>query len=117
MLLKDLKTLLEIPATDNSKDAKLQIELDAAISEVQGYCNQTFMDPDGNIDLPGSVKIAVKILVQGMGTNEAIQSDSIAGGMSKTYRAGGYKAAAKQYLKPFRKIKVIEYEESGHYGC
>lgn len=117
MLLTELKTLLDIPKTDFSKDEKLQIHLDAAISEVQGYCNQSFKDPDGVVSFPGAVKMGIKILVQGMSTNEAIQADSVAGGMSKTYRTGGYKAAAKQYLKPFRKIKVIEYKESDPYGC
>lgn len=109
MQLDELKVKLEIAADDTSRDEYLQDLLDAAIDEVQTYCNQDFVDPVSNqLDLPPVVKHAVKIIVQGMDSNEAIQADSIGGGMSKTLIQGGYIAKARQYLKKFRKIKVIQ---------
>lgn len=108
MQLNELKQRLEIPTTDTTKDELLEIQLESAISEAQAYCNQDFKDTEtGELVLPAAVKHAVAILVRGMNSNEAIQADSIAGGMSKTLIQGGYHAAAKRYMRMHRKVKVI----------
>lgn len=107
MELNELKALLEIPINSNTNDVLLQIQLDAAIQKAQTYCKRSFIGESGLVELPGDVKIAVKIFVEGMNTNEAIQSDSVSGGFSKTYREGGYDAAAKAYLKPYKRVRFL----------
>ena len=107
MNLQELKVLLQIPPGAVNDDVLLQLQLDAAIAKVQRYCRYSFCDNLGVINLPPEAKIAVKIFVEGMGTNEAIQSDSVSGAFSKTYREGGYDAAAKAYLKPFRRLRYV----------
>ena len=107
MQLNDLKALLEIPLNSNTNDVLLQKQLNAAIKKAQTYCKRTFIGESGLLELPDDVQIAVKIFVEGMNTNEAIQSDSVSGGFSKTYREGGYDAAAKAYLKPYRRVRFL----------
>lgn len=107
MQLNELKQRLEIPTSDTAKDELLEIQLESAINEAQAYCNQDFKNEADELDFPPAVKHAITILVRGMNSNEAIQADSIAGGMSKTLIQGGYHAAAKRYMRMHRKVKVI----------
>lgn len=107
MQLNELKTRLGIPLTDTKRDAQLTLQLQDAIEIVSSHCNNDFINPDGILEMPGAVKHAVKLIVDAMNSNEAIQADSVGGGFSKTLREGGYLGAAKEYLKPFRRISVV----------
>lgn len=107
MDLEELKILLKIPKGKVVDEVLLQAQLDAAILKAQNYCRRTFIDDVGLLVLPADVKIAVRLFVEAMNSNEAIISDSVAGGFSKTLREGGYDEVAKNYLKPYRKIRYI----------
>lgn len=112
MNLADLKIRLEIPAEDTSRDTYLKALLDDAIDYVHAATNNDFKDASGNVVYPGPVKQAIKLLVQAADSNEAIQADSVGGGMSKTLVTGGYEEKARRKLRNYKKMSVIDMRQA-----
>ncbi|MCM3248640.1 phage head-tail connector protein [Bacillus amyloliquefaciens] len=106
MDLSELKIRLGIPEGDTSQDAKLQIDLEDAISFVKEECNNSFVGPDGVESLPGPVKKGIALMIEiDRDSPKGVQSESI-GGMSKTYMADDvrYKPAF-DFFRPYKKIR------------
>ncbi|WP_353856442.1 phage head-tail connector protein [Bacillus sp. Bos-x628] len=106
MDLAELKVRLGIPAEDTSQDAKLQIDLEDAISFVKEECNNSFVGPDGVESLPGPVKKGIALMIEiDRESPKGVQAESI-GGMSKTYTADDvrYKPAF-DFFHPYKKIR------------
>ncbi|PAE96771.1 phage head-tail connector protein [Shouchella clausii] len=102
MELNDLKRRLSLAEDDTSKDDFLQVMLSDAIEMAQDYCNQDFM-VDGQLKLPGGVKMAIVKLVKLAQTKPNLQSRSISGGVSETYFTADDLAVIKGDLAPYVK--------------
>jgi len=132
MTLAELKTLLGIPVDDTSKDALLEILLPAAIDFVIERTQNSFTtDENGDIVLPGGVKLAIAMMIQavlaaGVGTEGGgdagmVESERV-GTMQQTFRnpaeiwrtgsgaagaAGGDTAPWFVLLKPYNRFRFI----------
>lgn len=106
MQLSDLETALGITIVGTPQEARYQFLLDAAIDHVKRDCNNSFLDANGNLALPGGVKIGVATLVKAMTENPAVSSQSL-GDMSKSFFEGGTYKAARRYWKPYRKVGFV----------
>jgi len=131
MTLDELKTLLGIAQDDTSKDDLLQILLTAAIDFVVEWTQNPFeKNENGEIVLPGGVKLAISMMIQavlaaGVGSEEAglglVESERV-GQMQQTFRnpaelwttgggisgaSGGSTAPWFALLKPYRRIQFI----------
>lgn len=110
MNLEDLKRLLGLSMEDTSKDAILQLNLDAALDQARIYANK--YDFDGNDPLPSTIKLGIVRWVElalKRGKESGIASKSMAG-MSVTYRDTGdreYFHEAFQIWSPFRKKGLV----------
>lgn len=111
MSLDELKTLLGIPLTDNSEDARLLILLDAAMDFVRAYLGTTYEtfknETTGDYLLPSLVKVGISKLVEAADRDPAVTSESI-GGMSQSFGGPSTDAIALAYFKPYgRKFGFI----------
>lgn len=115
MTLNELKVLLEIDLADVSQDARLELELDAAMQAAVEYCDQldfmTLIDPlDGKIKLPPTVKLGMVEWIkanQGISERGGVTAESI-GGMSQTFGADEaliYSAAYKYWSKYHSEVR------------
>ena len=108
MTLGELKTLLEIPLSDTSRDDYLTVKLEGAVAYAHSWCRNQFLDEAGNLNLPPDVKegIALKIKID-MSTPTGVQSESI-GGMSQTFVNSNEKyAEVYEHWKPFKKVRFF----------
>ena len=101
MQLNDLKNLLGIEIAAE-QTAIYTARLAAAIDQAKTYCNNPFLDVDGNEAIPTGAQMGIALLVQAMGEKQNVASQSL-GDMSKSFFQDGTKSAAKGYLKPYRK--------------
>ena len=108
MKLEELKGFLGIPLTDTSKDAKLQLELDAAMEQAREYTNKYDWENwnDGFI-LPSTIRLGIVRWVElalERRKHTGIASKSMAG-MSVTYKDNDkeYFGEVFQLWGPFRK--------------
>lgn len=140
MTLDELKLLLGIPTDDHSKDALLQILLNAAIDFVIERTQNPFTkDADGKIILPDGVKLAISMMVQAVmatgagtegGTAGMIESERV-GPMQQTFRnpaeiwttggglggaSGGSVAPWFALLKPYNRFGFIPQKKVCHHG-
>jgi len=76
MTVEEAKALLRIE--DTSKDAYLSAILPLLIEYVQRHCNQSFENEEGQVELPGGVKIAVAKLAEHHMKEAGVQSESLA---------------------------------------
>lgn len=106
MTLDELKIRLKIPIEDTSQDAYLQVALEDAIDQVQTYCNNQFLNENGELSLPPAVKQAVAKLVKAYQENSNVASQSL-GDMSKSFFEGGTMNEVNRILAPYRKVRFI----------
>lgn len=110
MNLEDLKRLLGLSMEDTSKDAILQLNLDAALDQARIYANK--YDFDGNDPLPSTIKLGIVRWVElalKRGKESGVASKSMAG-MSVTYRNTNdreYFQEVFQIWSPFRKKGLV----------
>lgn len=104
MDLQELKIRLKI--NDESQDEFLQVALDDAIDYAQRWCNNQFLDENGTLSLPPSVKKGVALIVKSMTENSNVASQSL-GDMSKSFFEGATMREAEKYLRPYKKVRFI----------
>lgn len=110
MRLEQLKALLGMSLTDTSKDAILQLHLDAALDQARIYA--TKHDFNGGDPLPSTIKLGIVRWVElalKRGKESGIASKSMAG-MSVTYRDTNdreYFQEVFQIWSPFRKKGLV----------
>lgn len=104
MDLAELKTRLKI--TDTSQDPFLQVALEDAIDYAKNYCNNSFLNANGEEELPGAVKKGVALIVKSMGENSNVASQSL-GDMSKSFFQGATMNEAHNYFRPYRKLRFV----------
>lgn len=101
MELSELKLRLGIPESDTSKDALLQLQLEDAMEYIKDYCNNEFAG-----GLPGGVKKAIVLFVKTANENSNVASQSM-DGLSRSFFAGQSQTEARDYLRPYRKVRFI----------
>lgn len=106
MELPELKIRMKLPLTDTSQDAYLTIALEDAIDYAQTYCNQTFTDGFGILDIPPSVKKGIALIVKSMGESSNVASQSL-GDMSKSFFKGGTLDESHRYFAKYKLVKFI----------
>lgn len=118
MELKELKILLQLPESDTSNDAYLEMKLGEAIDWVVRVCGQSFLVND-KLMLPrvakGVVAQYVAFELQG---NHGIKSESIAG-MSQTFDSINERDSAlisKLSQARLRKMRFTPYNRGYNYG-
>jgi hypothetical protein len=108
----EVKTLLQIPAEDTSKDEYLTAALPLLVEYVKSYCNQTFLVLDEETGeesevLPGGVKFAIAKMAEYNMVNVAEKSSTI-GAYSVTYATGGeYPKSILKLLRPYRQVSFV----------
>lgn len=119
MELTELKILLQLPESDTSNDAYLQMKLGEAIDWVIRVCGQSFL-VDEVLMLPrvakGVVAQYVAFELQG---NHGIKSESI-GGMSQTFDSASERDSAlisKLSQARLRKVRFTPYKRGFDYGA
>lgn len=104
MDLNELKIRLKI--NDTSQDAFLAVALEDAIDYAQSYCNNTFLNDEGELELPSSVKKGVALIVKSMSENSNVSSQSL-GDMSKSFFEGATIREAHTYFKPYKRLRFV----------
>lgn len=112
MTLDQLKALMDIPAEDTSKDAKLQIYLELALDAARDYASA--YDWSTNDPLPAGLQLGVVRFIelsQSRKNSDGVISESI-GGMSRTYANTSnndkdYFSEVWSLWKPFKKRGVV----------
>ena len=105
MDVSDIQNLLGITITEDQQSV-YGARLAAAIDQAKSYCNNDFLDVDGNEAIPPGAQMGIALMVKAMGENQNVASQSL-GDMSKSFFANGTFNAAATYLKPYRKVKFV----------
>lgn len=108
MDILEVKTLLQIPAEDTSKDEYLAAALPLLVEYVKSYCNQTFLVLDEETGeesevLPGGLKFAIAKMAEYNMANVTEKSTTV-GAYSTTLVAGTeYPKSIMKLLRPYRR--------------
>ena len=102
--LNDVKTALQIPLSDTSKDAYLTTVIPYIIQFIQEYCKTDFKNSAGQIELPLGLKLAVAKMAQYNMKDVSIDSESIAGLALKV--ADGYPKSIMTMLDSYKVRKI-----------
>jgi hypothetical protein len=105
MDVSDVQSLLGITISEDQQ-TMYEARLGAAIDQAKAYCNNEFLDADGNESIPPGAQMGIALMVKAMGENQNVASQSL-GDMSKSFFANGTFNAAATYLKPYRKMKFV----------
>jgi hypothetical protein len=106
MDVSDVKTLLQIPAEDTSKDEYLAAALPLLVDYAKDYCNQTFTE-DGVEVLPGGVQLAIAKMAEYNMANVTETSTTV-GAYSVTYTTGSeYPKSITKLLRPYRRAVFV----------
>lgn len=112
MDILEVKTLLQIPAEDTSKDEYLAAALPLLVEYVKSYCNQTFLVLDEETGeesevLPGGVKFAIAKMAEYNMANVTETSTTV-GAYSVTYTTGSeYPKSITKLLRPYRRAVFV----------
>ena len=127
-LLEELKTLLDIPLDDTSRDDKLQLQLKIAVEIAAEWfrnyaCEPLAIDVNGEYIIPSTIMIGIAKFVEACDVQAGVKSESI-GGMSVSYggASGGVNATGTPldefyaYLEMFRcrHIRFIPVRKNGY---
>lgn len=99
----EIKGILGIPITDTSKNEYIQTMLPLLLEAVMAYTNNTFIQADGTIRLPGGVKIYLAKAIE-RNTMQTGLSSRTMGSVSYSYDHS-VPNELKDFLKPYRKVK------------
>lgn len=105
MDISDIQNLLGITIS-SEQELMYEARLAAAVDQAKTYCNNQFLDADGNESIPPGAQMGIAFMVKAMGENQNVASQSL-GDMSKSFFANGTFNAALPYLKPYRKVKFV----------
>lgn len=106
MDVSDVKTLLQIPAEDASKDEYLAAALPLLVEYVKSYCKQTFTEDEVEV-LPGGVQLAIAKMAEFNMANVAEKSTTV-GAYSTTLVAGTeYPKSIMKLLRPYRQVSFV----------
>jgi len=109
MQLAELEAVLRKPPgsiVGTPEEPQFQLMMDAAIDHIKRDCNRDFLNADGELDLPASVKMAVGLLVKSFMENPGVASQSL-GELSKSFFEGGTYKAARKLWQPYRKMRYV----------
>jgi hypothetical protein len=98
MELQELEALLGIIIVGTPQEAAYAVKLAAAEQQALDYTKRT--------ELPAGASMGVAMLVKALGENPGVASQSL-GSMSKSFFEGGSYKAALNYLRPYKRIRVI----------
>lgn len=106
MDLQELKTRLKI--SDDSQDESLELALEDAIDFAKTWCNNPFLNDEGELEIPSSVKKGIAMMVDiDRNTTNGIESESIAG-MNQTFTNSNERYAPVFKLwRPYKKVRFI----------
>ena len=106
MDVSDVKTLLQIPADDASKDDYLEAVVPLLVEYVKSYCNQTFTEDEIEV-LPGGVQLAIAKMAEFNMANVTEKSTTV-GAYSVTYTTGSeYPKSIMKLLRPYRQVSFV----------
>lgn len=105
MTIDEVKTLLQIPLSDTSKDDYLTAALPLLVDYVKDYCNQTFIDATTGLEvLPGGVKLAIAKMAE-YGMANVSEKSYTEGAYSVAYVSGSeYPKSILKLLRPHRRV-------------
>lgn len=102
--LNDVKTALQIPLSDTSKDTYLTTVIPYIIQFIQEYCKTDFKNKAGQIELPLGLKMAVAKMAQYHMKDISIDSESFSGIALKV--AEGYPKSIMTILDSYKVRKI-----------
>lgn len=102
--LNDVKTALQIPLSDTSKDDYLKTVIPYIIQFIQEYCKTDFKNNAGQIELPLGLKLVIAKMAQYNMKDVSVDSESFSGLALKV--AEGYPKSIMTMLDSYKVRKI-----------
>ena len=102
MTLQEVKDILQITTTKH--DVYITTMLDLLIEYIQDYCNNSFLDENGVLNIKGGAKIAIAKMIEFNMNKAGINSRSF-GEVSYSYDTD-FPPSILRLLEPYSRIRV-----------
>ncbi len=105
MTKEEVKQILQIPSDDTSQDEYIETMLPMLVEFVQAECNNDFTDEEGEVQLPGPLKVAIAKMIEYNTRSSGVASKSL-GRKSVSYSLD-FPDSILRLLRPYKRVRFI----------